>query len=351
MFRVYLWLAGACGAGSLAADGLFFDFSTNALGATPAGFVAMLGGEGQPGEWKMVEDEVPSLLPALSSGVEKGILKPVLAQQSRDGTDERCPMLVYDGQEFGDFKLTTRFKLQGGEKEQMAGIAFRISVDRYYYFVRASGLGGSFYFFKIQDGIRSAPIGIRATIPSGVWQEMSVDCVGSQIRAKLNGSEEIPELTDNTFVSGKVGFWTKSDSVSYFTDAGMTYTPRFNLAQRLVAESLELYPRLEGIKIVAVDLETGKLVVIASDDPAEEGTAGRPEERDVVASNKPYYLKRKDQVILSLPLHDRNGEAVAAVRLVMKRFPGQTEKNALARAVPIVKRMEPRVLSRKDLRR
>ena len=53
--------------------------------------------------------------------------------------------------------------------------------------------------------------------------------------------------------------------------------------------------------------------------------------------------------MLTLPLHDNNGEKVAAVRLVMKSFVGQTENNALARAMPVVKGMEMRIQTLKDL--
>jgi len=52
---------------------------------------------------------------------------------------------------------------------------------------------------------------------------------------------------------------------------------------------------------------------------------------------------------VALPLHDRNGEPIAAVKVVMKSFLGQTEKNAVARALPIVKQMEWRAASVKDL--
>jgi hypothetical protein len=79
------------------------------------------------------------------------------------------------------------------------------------------------------------------------------------------------------------------------------------------------------------------------------GTPAWPEERHVIDAGNIYYLKRKGTVTVSLPLRDRNGEPVAAVRVVMKAFPGQTEKNAVARAWPVVKSMEPRVLSRRDL--
>jgi hypothetical protein len=48
-------------------------------------------------------------------------------------------------------------------------------------------------------------------------------------------------------------------------------------------------------------------------------------------------------------LRDRNGESIAAVRVVMKSFPGQTEDNAIVRAQPILKLMQPRVQSLETL--
>ena len=50
-----------------------------------------------------------------------------------------------------------------------------------------------------------------------------------------------------------------------------------------------------------------------------------------------------------MPLRDRNGDAIAAARVVMKPFSGQTEQNALARALPIVKRIQAGVQSLQDL--
>jgi hypothetical protein len=46
-----------------------------------------------------------------------------------------------------------------------------------------------------------------------------------------------------------------------------------------------------------------------------------------------------------MPLRDRNGDTVAAVRFVMKSFPGQTEENAVLRAMPILKSMQLRASS------
>ena len=58
--------------------------------------------------------------------------RPVLAQLSKERTDEHFPMLVYEGETFGDFKLTTQFKIADGKDEQMAGIAFRIQDEKNY---------------------------------------------------------------------------------------------------------------------------------------------------------------------------------------------------------------------------
>jgi DNA-binding IclR family transcriptional regulator len=54
-------------------------------------------------------------------------------------------------------------------------------------------------------------------------------------------------------------------------------------------------------------------------------------------------------VVVTLPVHDRNGEVIAALRVEMKSFFGQTENNALARALPIAKEMERRIVEARDL--
>lgn len=335
----------------MAAEELSFDFITNRLDSVPVGFKNTLGGQGKPGDWRIIEAEVPSLFPPLPNTAPATVRKPVLAQLARDGMDEHFPMFLYEGQDFGDFKVSTRFRLEDGDVERMAGIAFRVQDERNYYYVRASATTGSFSFYKIQNGQRSAPIGGQTNIAAKTWHEMTVQCLGSEIRATLNGSELFPALTDNTFASGQIGFWTMADSVSYFTDTRIIFEPRLSLAQTLISEAIGQYPRLIGLKIVATHPETGVLSIVASDEASELGSEGMAEERDVIAHNSPYYLRNGKEVTVVLPLHDRNGDVIAALRVVLKRFTGQTEKNALARAMPIAKKMEPRILSKKELLR
>ena len=50
-----------------------------------------------------------------------------------------------------------------------------------------------------------------------------------------------------------------------------------------------------------------------------------------------------------MPLRDRNGETIGAVRVEMSSFRGQTEGNALMRAKPLLDRMQEQITSLEDL--
>jgi hypothetical protein len=349
MLRVLSCLCGFVLAWDISAAELQFSFSQDVLNQTPRGFQSILSGGGKPGEWKIISEEVGPAISALTSNTPALTKRPVLAQVSMDLTDERFPMLVYDEETFVDFTLTTRFKNVSGVMEQMAGIAFRIQDTNNYYYVRASSLGNTFRFFKIVGGQRSAPIGPEVEIPKGVWHELAVECKGNSIRCSLNGKELIPMMTDNSFSSGKIGFWTKSDSVSYFADTKVIYTPREPLAKVVIREMLRLYPRLVGLKVYAVARGKPGLRIIASSDEKDIGNLANRVEQDVVARGIIYFGKEKQTAIVTLPLHDRNGDTVAAVRVILKSFFGQTEHSAIARALPIIKEMENRIRSAKDL--
>ncbi len=345
---ITLWAIVLFAGTALAAEKIF-DFTDSKLNEPPAGFTSVVGGGGKLGDWKIIMDESPSQFPPISPNAPAESKRPVLAQLSRDTTDEHFPMLIYDGAVFGDFTLATRFKIVDGKEEQMAGVAFRIQDEKNYYYVRASSLGKSFVFYKIVDGVRSLPIGAKLEIPKGVWHDLRIECKGTQIRLILNGQEPIPALGDKTFASGRIGFWTKSDSVSYFTDTKITYTPKEIFAQVLVRDALKRYPRLQGLKIFAAATNQPQPHLIASTDPKEIGRVAQKVEADVITRSVIYHGKENDLVLVTLPLHDSNGDSVAAIKVIMKSFPGQTEKNAIARALPIVKQMEERVHSLSDL--
>jgi hypothetical protein len=323
---------------------LFFDFaSTNGL----AGFQSTVTGEGKPGTWRVIEDEVPGSIPNLNPNAPLP-KKSVLAQLSRDPTDEHYPILVYTNETFGNFTFTIRLKCVAGAVEQMAGIVFRYQDERNHYYIRASAKGNTFRFFKMANGERSAPIGPEIEIPSGVWHELTIECKGNKIRSFFNGKVLIPELTDNSFSYGQIGFWTKSDSVSHFADARITYTPREPFVKSLLRDIHQKYPRVQALRVYGRTPENQTIQVMASTDD----TTGDPAtnvEQQIFEMDTPFFGKLKSGVVVTLPVHDRNGDVVAALRVEMKSFLGQTENNALARALPIVKEMERRIVDARDL--
>jgi len=349
--RLVTWLAvGWCCVSARGAERLF-DFSQMPEGKPPAGFVSVLTGGGAPGDWKVVLAEAPTAFQPLTAGAPRGGRNGVLAQLSTDATDERFPVLVFEDEVFGDFTFTTKFKCVDGRTEQMAGVAFRYQDPKNYYVVRASALGGTFRFYKFVNGERSAPIGPEIAIPRGVWHELTIECKGNQIRCLLNGREAMPTITDNSFGFGRLGFWTKSDSVSQFADARVNYVPRETMAMSLVLDALSKKASLQGVVIYAAKGAGQEVRVVASHDAKQRGQAGTDVERNVIARDVIYTGEDRPRklMLVTLPLHDRNGEVIAAVRLELKPFLGQTEKSLILRAMPVIKQMEQRVKEAREL--
>jgi hypothetical protein len=346
--RNYLYVALFLALPAIAAERKF-DFTDVRENQMPPGFRSAVTGEGKPGDWKVILDEVPSPLPPLTTEATAHTKSPVLAQLAQDPADEHFPILIYEPEIFSDFTFTTRFKTVRGTAEQMAGIAFRIQNESNYYVLRASSLGNTFKFYKVVNGQRSNPLGPQVSIPSGVWQELSVQCEGNRIRCRLDGKDVIPPLVDDSFLRGKIGFWTKSDSISYFTDARIVYTPLEPGAQKILRGLLKKYPRLVNLKIYVPGKEPGTTRVVASRIEQDVGQSGTKTEQAVIATGQIYYGKEKDSVSVIMPLRDRNGDVIAAARVIMQTFAGQTEENAIVRATPFVKEIQANITSLADL--
>jgi hypothetical protein len=342
--RIFLFCF--CLALALPASGaeITIDFSDFSVGSTPSNFHSALAGDGRPGEWKIVMDEVPPLLAPLTDKAPVVTQRAVLAQTNQDPTDERFPILVYDGETFQDFRLTTRFKIVSGAVEQMAGVVFRFQNSSNFYVVRASALGQNLRFYKVVDGIRSDPIGPAMEISTNVWHSLAVQCQGNQIICWLDDKLVMPPLSDNTFTAGKIGFWTKSDAVSYFSDTTIDYTPRIPAAQALVQSIMRQQPRILGLRIYTLDSQ-GHPHVIASKDAKEIGQPGEDAEKNAINQGTVSFGKSIGLDAVVLPLRDRNGDPIAAVRLRLKSFMGETQQNAVGRAVLIIHQMQAQVTS------
>jgi 3-keto-disaccharide hydrolase len=327
------------------------DFSKFPTGETPAGFHSVLYGGGKPGVWKVIMDEIPSAFAPLTPQAGRTAIltqHAVLAQLSQDPTDERFPILVYDKEIFRNFKLTTRFKIVSGVAEQMAGIVFRYQNSSNFYVIRASALGHNVRFYKVVNGLRGNLLGPEMDISTNVWHTLSVQCQGNQFMFWFDGQLVMPALNDNTFAEGKIGFWTMSDAVSYFGDTTITYTPRVPMAQTLVNNMMEKYPRILKLRIYTLN-DKGGPQIIASNHEQDIGQPGTNAEKGAITSGTVFFGRGKGNVAVTMPLTDRNGNPVAAVRVELRSFFGETQDTAVTRARIIVDKMQARVLSLQDL--
>jgi hypothetical protein len=335
-------------AASVSGAEMKIDFSALSLGSTPTNFHNALGGGGKPGEWKIVMDEAPSAFAPLTSQSPLVSHQAVLAQTSTNTTDEHFPLFIYDGETFKDFKISTQFKIVGGTVEQMAGMVFRFQNASNFYVVRASALGHNVRFYKMVNGVRANPIGPELDITTNTWHTLAVQCQGNQISFWLDDRLMLPPLQDDTFSEGKIGYWTKSDAVSYFRDTLIDYTPRIPAAQALVNSTMEKEPRIVGLQIYTLD-DKGLPHIIASKDEGEIGQPGGSSEKIAITKGKVFFGRDKGVVIVTLPLRDRNGDQMAAVRLTLKSFFGEIQSIAISRATTILKLMEAEVGSSQDL--
>jgi hypothetical protein len=325
-----------------------FDFNDFPASSAPTNFHAALNGGGRPPVWKIIMDDVPPLLAPLTDRAPSVTKRAVLAQTSQDATDERFPLFIYDGEMFKNFKFTTRFKIVSGVAEQMAGVVFRYQNTSNFYVARASALGHNVRFYKMVDGIRSDPIGPQLDISTNVWHTLAVQCQGNEITLWLDDQPVMPPLQDNTFALGKVGFWTKSDAVSYFCDPVIEYTPRIPAAQALVRSILEQQPRIRRLQIYTLDNQ-GVPHIIASKDETEVGQPGAGTEKEAITDGKVFYGRDNGEVVVTLPFRDRNGDTMGAVRIRLDSFFGETQNNAVTRATIILKKMQAQVSSSEDL--
>ncbi|MBI3406028.1 MAG: hypothetical protein HY046_11285 [Acidobacteria bacterium] len=180
------------------------DFESDAPGKTPAGFSTALTGGGGPVRWEIKED------PTAPEG------KKVLAQTSADSTDYRFPLCIYDGLQFKDGSVNVHFKAVSGKVDQAAGIVIRYIDKDNYYIVRANALENNVRLYRVVKGERIQFAGARHTVATGQWHRLALGVRGSHFNVYYDGAI-LFDADDKMFSeAGKVGLWTKADSVTYF---------------------------------------------------------------------------------------------------------------------------------------
>jgi hypothetical protein len=185
--------------GLAAAETVNFDDMN--VGAAPAGWTATQTGSGTA-KWAVEKDNsAPS--------------KPNVLKQSGQAT---FPVCFKNDTSIKDGFVEVRFKPISGKEDQAGGVIWRLQDANNYYIARANALENNVTIYHTVKGKRTEKKRAKMQVASGTWHTLRVDFSGNHFTVTLDGKKAL-EWDDNTFKdAGKVGVWTKADSVSSFDD-------------------------------------------------------------------------------------------------------------------------------------
>jgi hypothetical protein len=119
--------------------------------------------------------------------------------------------------EFKDGTITVKFKMIGGVLDRCSGILFDVKPNGDYLALRFNGTEDNLVLWTFNNGKRSFVKRGSENVPLelGTWNEIKLEVHGTAMKGYLNG-KLLLEHTLAEPVSGKVGLWSKTDSMSEF---------------------------------------------------------------------------------------------------------------------------------------
>ena len=215
-----------CRAQSAAAKAFAENFDNEKTGAEPKNFASMVG------DWYVSEDKGNKIYSVDGRKWSKGKVAAGVADKSRAIYGNRYAEFLDRVQSFAYYPLTVykpvdnfkggeislRFKGMAGRIDQCAGIAFNIKPNGDYLIFRANCLENNIVLWKYVQGKRN-PIKwvYKIVTPPGQWFTLSMNVHGKKILGSLNG-RQVFDFDNPDPIDGKIGLWSKADSVVYFDD-------------------------------------------------------------------------------------------------------------------------------------
>ncbi len=119
---------------------------------------------------------------------------------------------------FHDGEISMRFLCVDGRIDQAAGILFNVQPNGNYMTLRANCLEDNLVLFKYEKGNRTSVKWVRNTpTPTGKWHDLKLLVKGKMVEGSLDGKPYL-NFSLTVPVSGRVGIWSKADSVVHFDD-------------------------------------------------------------------------------------------------------------------------------------
>jgi hypothetical protein len=162
--------------------------------------------DGRPaGEWKLIQTDQAKSSPH------------VLAQLMGKGAEHAYKTVLINGTTASDLELQVSLLPIDGKADMGGGLIWRATDDRNYYLTRANPLEQNIRIYRVVKGIRHLLKNFDQIIDVRQWHTLRVSAKGCQAQVFFD-DKPVFDLCDQTFTTGRVGLWTKSDAVTYFDD-------------------------------------------------------------------------------------------------------------------------------------
>jgi hypothetical protein len=190
-------------------------FDEEKTGGLPPGWTMAVTHQGARPRWEIVSDESAPSKPN------------VLGQLSSEPARAQFPLALFERTSLENGEIEVKFKPISGEVDRAAGVVWRYRDENNYYIVRANALEDNVVLYKVEEGKRTSlahkgtaagTYGVDREVPAGSWSALKVVVEGPRFTVFFE-EEKLFEVEDGTFTgAGRVGLWTKADSVTYFDD-------------------------------------------------------------------------------------------------------------------------------------
>jgi len=135
------------------------------------------------------------------------------------------PIAVFKGLDnFENGEISVRFQMVGGSLDRCAGILFNVKPNGDYLTVRYNGTEDNVVLWTFNNGVRKFVNRAPTLMPLelGTWHTLKIAVHGTSLKSWLD-DKPMHDLTLPEPVSGKIGVWSKTDSMIEFAD--FTVTP------------------------------------------------------------------------------------------------------------------------------
>src|SRR5262245_24523290 len=203
------------------------DLRTEVAGREPKAFLPMVG------NWVVTKEEGKNVIFVDGRVWKRGQPAGGLADKARAlyGKEHEAyiesikafayfPIAVYrDVQDFRNGEVSVKFMLVGGALDRCAGILFNVKPNGDYLTVRYNGTEDNVVLWTFNNGVRKfvnrAPT--LTPLELGTWHTLKISIHGTSLKSWLD-DKPMHDYTLSEPVSGKIGVWSKTDSMIEFDD-------------------------------------------------------------------------------------------------------------------------------------